>query len=315
MSDDNQNLSRQPDPDPAEDNAFFPSPYSLSQYTASKTDYDGTDFDEPYAGGKWKVLVIASDERYVMMKNGKFFSSGNHPVETLLPMHHIDAAGFELVIATRSGNPVKFEHWAMPGEDETIKAVYNKYLDRMKEPHKLSTLLPQVTAEDSPFLGVLVPGGHGALVGLPDSEGVKTVLNWALEADKFIITLCHGPACLLAPAKDINPTDYPFKGYEICVFPDDLDAGANIDIGYMPGELPWLLGERLKNVGVKIMNDEMSGAVHQDRKLITGDSPLASNNLGKLASRGGSDCLNSFEPFLKWISRSVMPRPGLVATG
>ena len=31
--------------------------------------------------------------------------------------------------------------------------------------------------------------------------------------------------------------------------------------------------------------------------------------------RGGSVCLNSFEPFCKWISRSVMPRPGLVATG
>ena len=30
--------------------------------------------------------------------------------------------------------------------------------------------------------------------------------------------------------------------------------------------------------------------------------------------RGGSVCLNSFEPFRKWISRSVMPRPGLVWT-
>ena len=30
---------------------------------------------------------------------------------------------------------------------------------------------------------------------------------------------------------------------------------------------------------------------------------------------GGSGCLNSFEPFRKWISRSVMPPPGLVTTG
>jgi hypothetical protein len=29
--------------------------------------------------------------------------------------------------------------------------------------------------------------------------------------------------------------------------------------------------------------------------------------------RGGSACLNSFEPFLKWISCSATPRPGLVA--
>ena len=32
-------------------------------------------------------------------------------------------------------------------------------------------------------------------------------------------------------------------------------------------------------------------------------------------TRGGSVPLNSFEPFLKWISRSAMPRSGLVATG
>ena len=54
---------RNPSPDLAEDNAFFPSPYSLSQYTASKTDFDGTDYPTPYIGHK-KVLMVASDERY-----------------------------------------------------------------------------------------------------------------------------------------------------------------------------------------------------------------------------------------------------------
>ena len=32
-------------------------------------------------------------------------------------------------------------------------------------------------------------------------------------------------------------------------------------------------------------------------------------------AKGGSVCLNSFEPFRKWIFRSVMPPPGLVTTG
>ncbi|AWE92873.1 hypothetical protein CSC28_4334 [Pseudomonas paraeruginosa] len=49
------------------------------------------------------------------------------------------------------------------------------------------------------------------------------------------------PACLLAPAVDGKPEDQPFKGYEICVFPDALDTGANLEIGYMPGPLPWLV--------------------------------------------------------------------------
>ena len=74
---------RTPQPDPAEDNAFFPSPYSLSQFTAPKSDLSGADYPQPYAGGRWKVLVIGADERYLMTGNGTMVSTGNHPVETL----------------------------------------------------------------------------------------------------------------------------------------------------------------------------------------------------------------------------------------
>ncbi|WP_202915598.1 MULTISPECIES: hypothetical protein [unclassified Mycolicibacterium] len=34
-------LSKAPTPDLAEDNAFFPSAYSLSQYTSDRTDFGG----------------------------------------------------------------------------------------------------------------------------------------------------------------------------------------------------------------------------------------------------------------------------------
>ncbi|HGE8384115.1 TPA: hypothetical protein ACGD7W_001116 [Serratia marcescens] len=122
---------RNPTPDVAEDNAFFPSPYSLSQYTSSKTDFAGASYPNAYRGGKWKVLMIASQERYLLMQNGKFFSTGNHPVEMLLPMHHLDLAGFEIDIATPSGDPVKLEMWAFPQEDDAVKATYEKYRSQL----------------------------------------------------------------------------------------------------------------------------------------------------------------------------------------
>lgn len=52
----------------------------------------------------------------------------------------------------------------------------------------------------------------------------------------------------------------------------------------MPGALPWLAGENLEKLGVEILNKSITGQCHRDRKLLTGDSPLASNNLGKLAA-------------------------------
>lgn len=271
-------LTIEPVKDRAEHNAYFPSDYSLSIYTSPVTNFDGFKFDKSYSGGEYKVLMIATDERYLQMANNKYFSTGNHPVETLLPMLHIDGAGFEIDIATLSGNSVKLEMWAMPEKDESVMNFYNKYLNKFENPLKLDTILDQVTAEDSPYLGVFIPGGHGALINLPESKEVKDVLKWALNNDKKIITLCHGPAALLAGA--IDEKEFLFKGYEMTVFPDSIDEGANQEIGYMPGKLKWLLAEKLESLGVKILNEAISGQVHIDRNLITGDSPLAANNLG-----------------------------------
>lgn len=277
-------LSKLPTRDTAEENAFFPSLYSLSQYTAPKTDYDGTTYEKPYQGDK-KILMIATDERYILMQNGKFFSTGNHPVEMLLPIFHLDNAGFEFDVATLSGNPVKLEMWAMPNEEQVVLDTYAKYLEQLKKPLKLADILEQAIGENSPYAGVFIPGGHGVLAKIPESKEVKQVLKWAMDNDKYVITLCHGPASLLAAAVDETPENYIFKGYEICVFPDSLDKGPNIDIGYMPGQLQWLVGENLQKLGVKILNQSITGQVHKDRKLLTGDSPLASHNLGKLAAQ------------------------------
>ena len=276
--------SKTPVPDRAEYDAWFPSPHSLALYTAPRTDFDGLKFGNPFPRGKHKVLMIATDERYLQMRNGKLFSTGNHPVETLLPMLHIHEAGFDIDVATLSGNPAKFEMWAMPGEDEAVKGIFETYLPRLQKPLKLADVLPTLQAGESPYLGVLIPGGHGAFNGIPESREVQQVLDWALQNDRHIITLCHGPAALAASAIDRETSAFPFRGYELCVFSDALDEGANIDIGYMPGRLPWLVAERLEKLGMKVMNTGISGQVHKDRKLLTGDSPLAANKLGILAA-------------------------------
>ena len=275
-------LTKQPVKDRAEHNAYFPSEYSLSVYTSPKTDFDGFKFKKAYEGGKYKVLMVASDERYVQMKNGKLFSTGNHPVETLLPMLHIHHAGFEIDVATLSGNSVKLEMWAMPNEDKNVMDIYERYLPKLENPLKLSDILKKVTAEDSPYLAVFFPGGHGALVNLPESRDVKELLKWAMKKDRKIVTLCHGPAALLAGSIDENK--FLFDGYEMTVFPDSLDEGANQEIGYMPGKLKWLLAERLEKLGVKIINTGITGEVCKDRNVLTGDSPLAANNLGILTA-------------------------------
>jgi len=269
-----QTNDKRPTPDPAEDNAYFPSPYSLSQFTAPKSNLSGADYPDSYKGKK-KVLMIGADERYLLTDNGTFFSTGNHPVETLLPMYHLDKAGFAFDVVTLSGNPVKFELWAMPSEDEEVKGLFAKYRAQFKQPLKLSEVIEKGLDN---YAAIFIPGGHGALIGLPESEDVRAVLEWAAAKDRFVVSLCHGPAAFLA----VGDSDI-YRGSKICAFPDALDAETP-EIGYMPGHLTWKFGEKLKALGFEILNKDISGAVHRDRKLLTGDSPLAGNALGRLAA-------------------------------
>lgn len=271
---DTQTNDKKPQSDPAEKDAFFPSPYSLGQFTSPKSDLSGADYAAPYQGSK-KILMIGADERYLLTDNGTFFSTGNHPVETLLPMYHLDKAGFAFDVATVSGNPVKFEFWAMPSQDDEVKDFFDKYHPQFKSP---LTLADVVAGGLEDYAAIFIPGGHGALIGLPESEDVKAALEWAAANDRFLISLCHGPAAFLA----VGNSDI-YRGYKICAFPDALDA-TTPDIGYMPGHLTWKFGEKLKALGFEIINEGISGAVHRDRKLLTGDSPLAGNALGKLAA-------------------------------
>ena len=69
----------------------------------------------------------------------------------------------------------------------------------------------------------------------------------------------------------------------MAVFPDSVDKQTPM-IGYLPGQMPWGLSEKLKSLGANLVNSKSDKTVCLDRKLITGASPLAANNLGKLAA-------------------------------
>ena len=70
----------------------------------------------------------------------------------------------------------------------------------------------------------------------------------------------------------------------MAVFPDAVDKQLPM-IGYLPGKMTHGLSEKLKSLGVHLVNTKMDKTVCLDRKLITGASPLASNELVKLAAQ------------------------------
>ena len=264
-----------------EDGSYSPSSLALSLGTVSKTDFENIKYTK-YKGDKSKILVIFTEQKNLEMKNGKLFSTGNHPIEALVPMLHQKNAGFDFEIATPSGKPVVFEMWAFPEEDDDVTAIYNEYKSRFEKPKKVTEFIANSFANDSSYAAVFIPGGHGAMIGLPEDKNVGKILNWAHQSDLFTITLCHGPGVLLSTALDNQK--FIYDGYKMAVFPDAVDEMTPV-VGYLPGHMKKGVSERLKNLGVTIVNTESDKTVCVDRKLITGASPLASNELGKLAAR------------------------------
>ena len=261
------------------DGSFIPSKLALKLATSNKSDYEQLDYSK-YDGIKKKVLVIFTEQKNMKMKNGKLFSTGNHPIEALVPMLHLKSAGFEFEIVTPSGQPVIFEMWAFPKKDEAVTAIYNELKKSFEQPESLKDFVNNSLDADQ-YAAIFVPGGHGVMLGIPEDENVGEVLRWAHNNDLFTITLCHGPGALMSTA--LNDKPFIYAGYKMAVFPDSVDK-MTPSFGYLPGHMPSTLCDKLEEHGVTIINKKANKSVCLDRKLITGASPLASNNLGKLAT-------------------------------
>ena len=262
------------------DESFMPSKLALKLATSPKSDYEQLSYSK-YEGKKKKILVIFTEQKNMKMQNGKLFSTGNHPVEALVPMLHLKSAGFEFEIATPSGQAVIFEMWAFPKKDEAVNSIFNELKKSFEQPKSLKDFVNNSLNSDQ-FAAVFIPGGHGVMLGIPEDENVGEVLRWAHNTDLFTITLCHGPGALMSTA--LNGKPFIYDGYKMAVFPDSVDK-MTPKIGYLPGEMPWGLSEKMKSLGVNLANTKSDKTVCLDRKLITGASPLASNELGKLAAQ------------------------------
>jgi molecular chaperone Hsp31 and glyoxalase 3 len=262
------------------DGSYSPSKMALKMGTSDVTDFEKIDYAK-YQGPKSKILIIFTEEKNLKMKNAKYFSTGNHPVEALLPMLHLEDAGFDFIIATPNGKPVVFEMWAFPNDDKEVNTIYQKYKASFESPMKLENFIKEESEKHEEYAAIFIPGGHGAMINIPNDENINTILRWADSNKLFTISLCHGPGAFLSTT--LNNEEFLYKGFKMAVFPDSVDKQTPL-FGYLPGKMAFGLSENLKSLGANLINSKMDKSVCRDRQLITGASPLASNELGKLAA-------------------------------
>lgn len=95
------------------------------------------------------------------MKNGKLFSTGNHPVEMIIPMSHFKNADFDFDIFTPTGKPVKIEIWVMPTEDRNVMSIYETYKAEFDHPKSLSDFVSTDFNNESNYIAIFISGRHG----------------------------------------------------------------------------------------------------------------------------------------------------------
>lgn len=260
---------------------YIPSPLGRRFGVDKVSGYKATDFNGKKYTGEKKVLVLCTEERYFKMTNGKLFSTGNNVQETMVPLMHLVEGGFDFHVVTPTGKPAILEEWSVPVNDEAVLKFRNANLSKFTNPLSLKALVENNELNDaSDYIALFLPGGHGSMVGLPDDENVGTLLRWIKESDRYLVAVCHGPAAMIATAKN-NDEPNPYQGYKMVAFPDKFDKQSP-SLGYLPGQLTWFQCEELEKQGVKIINEKITGATHVDRKLISGDSPKACDDLGKI---------------------------------
>ena len=163
--------------------------FLFSYPLSAKTDYTKVSY-EKYQGQKSKILVICTEQKDMQMKNGKKFSTGNHPVEAILPMLHLRDAGFEFNIVTPTGKPVVFEMWAMPNKDQDVINLYNEYEKEFENPGSLRDFVENSLDDDQSYAAVFVPGGHGAMLGNRcGGEGGRILQKISATLQKQIFSL------------------------------------------------------------------------------------------------------------------------------
>ncbi|MDP5081717.1 MAG: DJ-1/PfpI family protein [Winogradskyella sp.] len=260
---------------------YIPSPLGRKFGVDKVSGYKATNYGDKKYSGEKKVLVLCTEERYFKMTNGKQFSTGNNVQETMVPLMHLVNAGFDYEVVTPTGKPAVLEEWSVPAKDEAVIKFRREYQSKFDKPQSLKKLVESNELSDaSDYIALFLPGGHGAMVGLPEDENVGKLIRWIETSDRYLVAVCHGPAAMIA--KDLKDKPNPYKGYKMVAFPDKFDKQSP-SLGYLPGQLPWFQCEALEKEGIEIINEKITGATHIDRKLISGDSPKACDDLGKIA--------------------------------
>jgi putative intracellular protease/amidase len=186
--------------------------------------------------------------------------------EYAAPVALFKAKGYSVTVASIAGGEAPIDPRSLP---EQTDAHTSTALNELQQTRPLS----KVNLAD--YDAVFLPGGHGTMFDLPNSQQIKqTIVNF-LETGRVVGAVCHGPAALVgARFDDGTPV---VKGRKLTSFTDEEERAAQLDT-----VMPFLLQSKLHELGAEFESSpNWQDHVVVDGQLITGQNPQSSASTAK----------------------------------
>jgi len=212
-------------------------------------------------------ILILSTAATALGDTGK--STGVWYEELAAPYYALLDAGHEVKLVTIGGKAIPID----PGSDVTgddAPASVTRFrtdadaMARLEAPGRIED--EDVTVYDALY----IPGGHGAMFDLAESDLVAKAIGRAWDAGKVVASVCHGPAAF---AKVVDANGDPIvKGRKVSAFTDSEEHA----VGLVEA-VPFLLETRLRELGAEFESvDDWQPYAVADGQLVTGQNPASS---------------------------------------
>ena len=206
---------------------------------------------------------------FLLTSNDKLGNTGNktgfHLEEAAKPYLALKEEGHEITFATIGGQAAPIDPSSREElekkDPDMMQEFFSKSKKAFEDPENVEVL------KDDDFDAIFLPGGHGTMWDLPESDAVADLVSNFYQQGKLVAAVCHGPAGFVNATKSDGKA--LVSGLKVNCFTDQEEKHVDMD-----GAMPFLLETRLRELGGKFENAGTFGShAVRDGNLVTGQNP------------------------------------------
>ncbi len=229
---------------------------------------------------KKALFILTSTDHF--LKDGEKQATGFYWEEMTEPYWALRDEGFQVTLASIEGGRPPADPSSAKGEAKTESV--GRFMDDNTAMQALANTKKAADCDARDFDVVYLPGGHGTMWDLAQTEAVGRIVSDAYANGAVVGAVCHGPAGLL---KAVDTDGQPLlAGKRVNGFTNAAEDAAGLS-----ETVPFLLETEMRALGGKfVSNDEPFGPYAvRDGRLVTGQNPASSGEVAKLLLEAAAD--------------------------